>query len=115
MNSRLWMFLLAGLTILQIGCGTARRGTPVQEPVDTTDPQVERGQHVFMEYCNGCHPGGAGGLGLAINDKPLPDFAIRTQVRRGLGVMPGFSEEIISDEELNDLVVYLKTLRRHDG
>jgi mono/diheme cytochrome c family protein len=52
-------------------------------------------------------------LGPAINDKPLPGFLVRLQVRSGLGAMPAFSEQDISPEELHDLVLYLKALRRH--
>jgi mono/diheme cytochrome c family protein len=66
-----------------------------------------------MARCNQCHPGGDGGLGPSINAKPLPGFLVRLQVRAGLGAMPGFSEQDISEQELNDLVAYLKILRRH--
>ena len=67
-----------------------------------------------MTHCYQCHPGGAAGLGPGLNDKPLPGFAIKTQVRRGLGAMPAFSPEKISDSDLDNLVAYLVTLRRND-
>jgi mono/diheme cytochrome c family protein len=87
----------------------------VQPPLEVADAEVAQGQQVFMRFCNGCHPGGEAGVGLALNNKPLPGWAIRFQVRRGLGAMPAFSDEVISDEQLRTLVAYLKTLRRHDG
>lgn len=68
---------------------------------------------MFMTHCNPCHPGGEAGLGPAINNKPLPGFLIKFQVRRGLGAMPSFSEHHIKDQELNDLIAYIKALRRH--
>jgi hypothetical protein len=34
------------------------------------------------------------------------------QVRHGLGTMPAFSEREISDGELDDLVAYVKALRK---
>lgn len=68
-----------------------------------------------MSYCNGCHPNGEPGLGPGLNDKPLPGFMIRFQVRNGLGVMPAFPDEVISGEELDDLIEYLVELRRHDA
>lgn len=111
----LWIVGMVGILAFQIGCGTARRGVPVQPPLSVNSSEVEHGQQVFMEFCNGCHPGGTAGLGPAINNKRLPGFLIRTQVRRGLGVMPGFSEEVISDEALDALVEYLAALRRHNG
>lgn len=99
---------------LFVGCGTARRGHPVQPAFEPASTQIAEGQRVFMRYCNGCHPGGEGGLGPAINNKPLPDWLIRFQVRHGLGVMPSFSDEVISDQELRDLSRYLVALRRHN-
>jgi len=106
--------LLTGLLfLLSLSfCGTARRGVPMFAPLSTEEPAVAKGEAIFMSYCHKCHPGGTAGLGPAINNKPLPGFLIRFQVRRGLGVMPAFKEEVISDDELDNLVAYLKTLRK---
>ncbi len=106
--------LILIVVALQSGCGTARRGVPTQRPFMPESAEIERGRHVFMRYCNNCHPGGEAGLGLAINNKPLPAWLIRFQVRRGLGAMPSFSGDVISDEELEELSRYLVALRRHD-
>lgn len=102
------------LLVLVVGCGSARRGAPVQSPVQLTEADDVRGEQVFMRFCNGCHPGGEAGLGPALNNKILPGFLIKFQVRRGLGVMPSFSDGVIGDEELDDLVGYLIALRHHD-
>lgn len=107
------MLVVLAATALS-GCGSARRGAPIQPPLELSDPHRLQGQQVFMRYCNGCHPRGEAGIGLALNNKPLPGFLIRFQVRRGWGAMPGFSDEIISDDDLDALVAYMKTLRRHD-
>jgi mono/diheme cytochrome c family protein len=66
-----------------------------------------------MEYCQKCHPGGETGLGPALNNKPFPTFLQRFQVRNGLGAMPAFSPAEISASQLDDLLVYLSTLRQH--
>lgn len=66
-----------------------------------------------MKKCKQRHPLGDAGLGPAINNKPLPGFMIKSQVRLGAGAMPSFSKEEINGEELDDLVEYLKALRRH--
>jgi mono/diheme cytochrome c family protein len=79
--------------------------------VDASDPQVALGQRVFSANCYQCHPGGAAGAGPAINDKPLPENLIKTQVRAGLGAMPGFGKDRIDDEQLDAVVRYLKELR----
>jgi mono/diheme cytochrome c family protein len=95
------------------GCRSARRSEPIQGALPVMSASTQMGQEVFMQYCHSCHPGGEGGLGPAINDKPLPRFLVKTQVRTGLGVMPSFDREQISPGELEALVDYLVTLRRH--
>jgi mono/diheme cytochrome c family protein len=92
-------------------CGAARRREPLATPV-ALDERAERGRTVFMTSCHQCHPGGEAGLGPALNDKAFPEFLKKFQVRHGLGTMPSFSEQKISDEQLDDLMEYLKALRR---
>ena len=108
-----YFLLSAGLFLLLMlsYCGTARRGVPLFDPNNIENPAVAQGQKVFMTYCHKCHPGGTAGLAPAINNKPLPGFLIRYQVRNGIGMMPAFKEDVISDEELDNLVAYLKVLR----
>ena len=102
---------LCSSVALSIACGTARRREPLRIPA-AMNPQAVRGQVVFMNHCHQCHPGGEAGLAPAINDKPFPEFLKKFQVRHGLGTMPSFSEGRISDDELDDLMEYLDTLRR---
>lgn len=88
-----WILAAAavGSTLLS-SCGSARRSEPLNGAVNISDPRVERGRFVYMANCNHCHPGGEAGLGPALNDKPLPEFLLKTQIRTGLGAMPSFSE-----------------------
>ena len=102
--------LLAAMMLLT-GCGPERREEPLTGPLNTTDERVALGHRVFSQHCHQCHPGGAGGLAPPINDKPLPVTLIKTQVRQGHGAMPKFSQEEISDEQLDGIVRYLKALR----
>ncbi|HEV7373067.1 cytochrome c [Arenibaculum sp.] len=104
------LVLLPLLVALVAACGTARRGPPAAEL--SLGPAAQRGELVFMAQCNQCHPGGEGGLGFALNNKPLPGSLIAFQVRNGLGAMPAFPETVISERELADLVAYLLELRR---
>ena len=92
---------------------SARRGEPIKGPLPITSVEVGNGQKIFMRECHQCHPGGEAGLGPAINDKPLPGFMIRLQVRNGIGAMPAFSQSEISPKEMDDLLEFLKALRRH--
>lgn len=110
MKTILYALLLA--LLLAAACGTAKRGEPTFAPVPDTEPALAKGEVVFNTYCTLCHPGGEAGLGPSFNDKPLPGFLMRFQIRNGLGVMPAFKEEVISDEELDNLITYIKTLRK---
>jgi mono/diheme cytochrome c family protein len=107
-----WPAGLLALLLLVASCGSARRSEPIVGPVSLS-PAAIRGEQVFMRNCHECHPKGEGGLAPPINDKPLPDFLIRLQVRHGLGTMPEFGPHQISDAELDDLIAYLSALRRH--
>jgi mono/diheme cytochrome c family protein len=109
---RLAAGLLLGVLALATACGTARRSEPLTGAHRFDDVVIIRGEQVFALHCSQCHPGGEAGLGPSINDKPLPTWLIRFQVRNGLGVMPAFSNEQISPEDLDALILYLKELRR---
>lgn len=106
--------LLVLLVILTITGCSPRKGVPYTEPLTNMSKEVQQGKVLFDNFCNKCHPNGAAGLGPALNNKPLPGFAIRFQIRNGLGVMPAFDEEQISDEESKNIVAYLRALRKLD-
>jgi mono/diheme cytochrome c family protein len=84
--------------------------TPVH-PVAQTSAR-ERGRQVFLSNCNGCHPGGGAGVGPALKNRPIPESLVRSQVRNGRGIMPAFSPDRISDEQLEALVAYVTNLHR---
>jgi mono/diheme cytochrome c family protein len=93
------------------GC-SARRSEPIVGPLRSSSPEVARGEIAFDRHCSHCHPGGERGMAPALNDKPLPGFLIKLQVRHGLGTMPAISRRELDDQELRDVVRYLKALRR---
>jgi mono/diheme cytochrome c family protein len=101
--------LLAAATLA--ACATARRGETLTGEHHPPTDEIALGQRVYDANCSQCHPGGTQGVGPSINDKPLPRWAIRFQVRHGLGAMPSFSKEEIPDAELHAVVKYLKWLR----
>jgi len=104
------ILLLCALTFAT-ACGTARRGEPIIGDHEPPNEDVARGLVAFNTYCTTCHPGGEAGLGPALNNKPLPESAIKFQVRHGLGAMPAFPERVISKEDLDDISAYLIWLR----
>ena len=113
MHKNLLNIVLASAIVLT-AC-SARRGEPLYGPLPVSSAEVANGQRVFMRECHQCHPGGEAGLGPAINDKPLSGFLMAFQVRRGFGAMPAFSQNEISPEELDNLLLFLKELRNHSG
>jgi mono/diheme cytochrome c family protein len=104
--------LMLVLVVTSVACGNAHRAGPGQPSVDLTSDALADGRHVFMRNCYSCHPNGQGGLGPALNNKPLPGLAIHTQVRQGIGAMPAFNETEITDRQLANLIDYLQELRR---
>lgn len=105
--------LLAGC-LFGVACGSAKRDEPEKPPFVAATPVIARGEQVFNQQCSYCHPGGGAGLGPALNNKPAPAFAIRFQVRHGLGAMPAFDSTTIPESDLRAVADYLLALRRSD-
>lgn len=111
------------LALLLVACGESYRGEPLRGPFPTaaasaadgapSEALLVEGERVFARYCHQCHPGGAGGLAPAMNNKPAPGWLVALQVRIGMGAMPAFPRERIDENELDALVEYVLALRRH--
>jgi mono/diheme cytochrome c family protein len=100
--------LLISVTIM-VNCST-RKSLPLEGPL-TLNENEQKGEKVFMENCQRCHPHGEAGLGPAIN--PAPSFGKRFQIRHGAGAMPSFDEKQISEQELDDVLAYMKVLKKN--
>lgn len=73
------------------------------------------GEQVFIRSCNSCHPGGQAGIGpsLAELNTSMPDDdKLKALIRAGRGNMPPQSKTTINDQELNNLVAYLRSLNK---
>lgn len=106
------LLFIAFLSYVAAGCSSSRKSEPLKGPLKEFNTEILKGQEVFMKNCNKCHPQGESGLGPALNNKNIvPSFVIKFQIRNGLGVMPSFSKDRISPEELDNLIEYLKALR----
>ncbi|HMC56221.1 MAG: cytochrome C [Gemmatimonadetes bacterium] len=110
--SRLPCIPIALTVLLLTACGTARRGEPLIGERRPPDAKLALGEQVFDRNCSQCHPGGESGLGPALNNKPLPRFAMKIQIRNGVGAMPRFSSNEITDEQISAVTAYLVWLRR---
>ena len=100
--------LVLVLSCTVVACHSVRRGEPLVPPVTSSDPAIERGRLAFAKHCYKCHPGGEGGLGPALNNKPIPRVLMKTQVRLGLGAMPSFDGQTIPPDELDVLAVTMQ-------
>ena len=107
--------LIGCIALISGGCGSARRSEPIKGSVAINDPRVAHGRDLWMMKCNRCHPGGEAGLGPATNDKPLPELLIAMQIRTGLGAMPAFTKQELSDSDVADVIAYMKAIRRADA
>lgn len=105
--------LMTVAAVLALAGCDQRRSEPFVGPLELDEQQL-RGEYTFFHQCNECHPQGESGLGPALNDKPLPEFAIKQQVRHPIAFMPAFDEQTLPDAELDDLIEYLEALRRAD-
>lgn len=94
---------------------------------DSKSANVLRGLHVYTANCSSCHPingGGDAAVGpdLALPHGPTEYFRrvyLRALVRDPASVrnwsqrvMPGFSTEVLSDSQLDDLLAYLKQMSK---
>jgi mono/diheme cytochrome c family protein len=106
---------LALALALATACGSSRRSEPILGPPPLDAAEEQRGEQVFMKLCHQCHPGGGGGLGPGLNNKPAPAAAIRLQIRQGLGSMPSFKEDEISDADVDAVIAYLLAIRSYEA
>lgn len=82
-----------------------KRPSPENNPMTA---EVKEGQVLYMKYCQKCHPDGEAGLGPSAYYPP--GFMKRMQVRHGFGAMPKFDKSVISKNQLDKIILYLKFL-----
>lgn len=99
--------------LLAISCGSRRLEPLKGRSFTDSRSAVSHGEQLYMAHCQKCHPGGEGGLGIAINSNPAPGFVKRFQMRHGLGVMPAFSKEELSKNDLKDISTYMRAWKHY--
>ena len=71
------------------------------------------GEQIFVRSCNTCHPKGREGMGPRLDNTDnhfSSDDSLKKFLRKGHGIMPAQPPAFINDEELNNLVLYLRVL-----
>ena len=113
-SRRLFPVLVVGAVLAGLAaCGSPRRSEPLAGPFDTADAHLQRGRVAFDHYCYKCHAEGEGGMAPGMNQLPLPRPLMRMQVRVGLGAMPSFKRDELSDAQLDEILDYMVALRHH--
>lgn len=73
------------------------------------------GEQIFIRSCNTCHPGGKAGVGPRLSElgEHFPeDRSLRDLIRSGRGMMPALPADVVNDQELGNLVTYLRELNQ---
>lgn len=71
------------------------------------------GEVLFVRSCNTCHPGGQAGMGPSLENiatKFPQDAQLKQFIRKGKGIMPAQPVDVINDQELDNLIGYLRQL-----
>jgi mono/diheme cytochrome c family protein len=73
------------------------------------------GQRVVASQCNSCHPGANAGIGPALygpqfGERYPDDAQLAAVIRQGRGGMPGFTADQLSDQDLADVIAYMRGL-----
>jgi len=80
---------------------------------DATSDDETRGEKIYAKKgCNYCHSnvGQGSSSGKRLASPVLPKEQFFAIVRRPYGIMPAYSPEVLSDQELGDIYQYLKSL-----
>jgi mono/diheme cytochrome c family protein len=83
--------------------------------VASSAADTSAGQQVFTSLCNACHPNANAGIGPALHGSAFAsrypdDAALLGVVRQGKGGMPPFATSQLSDQDLANVVAYLRGL-----
>lgn len=82
-------------------------------PSLTLAQDVENGKKIFVrDGCYQCHGyAGQGTIaGARLGPPVLNAQGMIRYIRRPAGAMPAFSDKVLSDQEINDIYAYLKTM-----
>lgn len=86
-------------------------------PLSALAANVAEGQRIYNQYCIGCH--GIGGHSAMPNIPNFaraerlmqPDMVLLGSIKAGKMTMPSFNG-ILRDQQILDVIAYLRTLRR---
>jgi ubiquinol-cytochrome c reductase cytochrome c subunit len=100
--------LMAAFIAAPFAAFSQTTGTAPAQPAG----DAAHGKAVFInDGCSECHSSGAqGGTGPHLAPNPLPAAAIAAYVRHPAGVMPPYSEKVLSNSDIADIHAYLLSI-----
>lgn len=88
----------------------AKQASKLQQASNSTNLT---GEQLFVRSCNTCHPSGKLGMGPRL-DRVAEDFptdaALAAFIRKGKGIMPPQPKDSLNDDEMNNLIAYVRNL-----
>jgi len=70
-----------------------------------------RGRTLFFAACNSCHPAGAAGIGKSVVESKFAGTGLARYVRNGGRVMPWFTSDRLTDQDVADILAFIQTLK----
>ena len=105
---------VAMLTVLALSSASAQTQEESAASESSQAGDVDNGSKIYVSYgCYQCHGyvgQGSTRSGPRIAPDPIPFALFRYIVREPPDVMPGYTEKVVSDEELADIYAFLKTV-----
>lgn len=105
-------FAIAVIFLATAACAT--RAPAISSATDSREALARRGEAIFRENCNVCHPSGGKGLGPALERSLARESAVQ-QIRDGFGTMPGFGPEKLTDHDVDAVLAYVDGLVARAG
>ncbi len=107
---------MMGLTAYLLSLREKKPLAPGSPVVGTLTPTAEEGKAVFERQCAACHPNGSSGIGPklfgATFEKRYPgDAELSKVIRQGIGTMPGYKSDQLSDDQLAKMIEYLRSIK----
>lgn len=98
---------------------TSAESTPTTSSFTATNAtgDPKRGRELFVkDACYQCHgyegQGGAGTAGPRLGPDPMPPEAMAAVIRKDNGMMPPFSKTLVPDQDIVDIVAFLRTVSK---
>jgi mono/diheme cytochrome c family protein len=123
------LFGLALLGLVVAGCGGGSAELPTRAPSEVAPPEVVHGEELAGQSCSACHGGdfkGVSGLGTSLRDNTFiqdqTDDGLVAFIKEGRAndapdnesgvAMPPYGGNTrLTDEDLSDIVAFLRTLQ----